>query len=290
MALEGVLLPIITPFRDGSFDEVSYKKCLTHYMKTEITGIIPCATTGESPTLTDDEYFRILDITLETVADKIPVYFGASGNDTAKVVKLVRALEKRGIRGILSTGPYFNRPDQRGIYEHFAKIAETAPIDIILYNIPYRTARNIENETIRRLAEIKNIIGLKDSCGDIKQTSELLIDPPSGFSILTGEDAMFFITLALGGQGGILASAHLSTDLFTGIYRDIRANDISIAREKWKPLSRFIPLLFNEPNPAPIKYCLKKAGLISSAELRLPLVEITDALKTKLDAVPGISF
>ncbi|HNX59049.1 MAG TPA: 4-hydroxy-tetrahydrodipicolinate synthase [Spirochaetota bacterium] len=283
MALEGVYIPLVTPFKNGSIDLVSYKKMIQHYMTKGIAGFIPLATTGESPTIEEDEYFAIVDATFDIVGDKLPIYFGASGNDTAKVIKLVHKLEKHGAKGILSSGPYYNRPDQRGIFEHFSKIAESSSLDIIIYNIPYRTARNIENDTIRRLAEIRNIIGIKDSCGDIKQTSELLIDPPSDFSILTGEDALFFSTLALGGKGGILASAHISTDVFVSVYNNMKDNNHSSALEKWKPLSRIIPLLFGEPNPAPIKYCLAKLNLIASSETRLPLMEITDELKKALD-------
>lgn len=283
MALEGVYIPLVTPFKNGSIDLVSYKKMIQHYMTKGIAGFIPLATTGESPTIEEDEYFAIVDATFDLVGDKLPIYFGASGNDTSKVIKLVHKLEKHGAKGILSSGPYYNRPDQRGIFEHFSKIAESTPLDIIIYNIPYRTARNIENDTIRRLAEIRNIIGIKDSCGDIKQTSELLIDPPSDFSVLTGEDALFYTTLALGGKGGILASAHISTDVFVSIYNDMKGNNHSSALEKWKPLSRIIPLLFGEPNPAPIKYCLEKLNLIASAETRLPLMGITDELKKALD-------
>jgi len=285
MALEGVYIPLVTPFKDGTIDLVSYKKILQHYMTKGVAGFIPLATTGESPTVEEDEYFAIVDATFDCVGDKLPLYFGASGNDTAKVVKLVRKLEKHGVKGILSSGPYYNRPDQRGIFEHFSRIAECAPLDIIIYNIPYRTSRNIENETIRRLAELKNIIGIKDSCGDIKQSSELLIDPPADFSILTGEDALFYISLALGGHGGILASAHYSTESFVAVYSEMKNNNHVSALAKWQPLSRVIPLLFGEPNPAPIKYCLMKMNLLASSETRLPLMEITDELKKQLDKI-----
>jgi 4-hydroxy-tetrahydrodipicolinate synthase len=233
----------------------------------------------------DDEVYRLVDLTAETVKGRIPVYFGASSYDTAKLVKQAKALERRGVKGILSSTPYYNRPDQRGIFEHFRSVAESTSMDIILYNIPYRTGRNIENDTIRRLAEIKNIIGLKDSCGDIKQTSELLLDPPHDFSILTGEDALFFTTLALGGSGGILAAAHVETEKFLRVYEFMKENQHHEAREAWKTLAEIILLLFIEPNPAPIKYLLEKCGLIESSELRLPLVGITEDLKAKLDVV-----
>ena len=153
-----------------------------------------------------------------------------------------------------------------------------------MYNIPYRTGRNMENATIHRLAECRNIIGIKDCSGNLEQSLQLLLDRPhEGFSILTGEDILFYTTLVHGGDGGILASANLHTELFADVYRSVRANDHHAALAKWKKLAAFIPLLFEEPNPAPIKYCLYKAGVLQSPETRLPLTEISDRLKEKLD-------
>ncbi len=203
------------------------------------------------------------------------------------MIKRLKTIEKYNPAGILSVSPYYNRPDQRGIFEHFRSIAESTDLDIIVYNIPYRTGRNIENETIHRLAEIKNIVGLKDSCGDIKQTMVLLQDPPPGFSIMTGEDILFYTTLLLGGSGGILASAHLRTADFIAVYNKIQANDHKGALSAWKTLSKMIPLLFEEPNPAPLKHCLYKMALIDSPETRLPIVGITEKLQHKLDAALG---
>ncbi|MDP4256559.1 MAG: dihydrodipicolinate synthase family protein, partial [Bacteroidota bacterium] len=157
--------------------------------------------------------------------------------------------------------------------------------NIVMYNIPYRTGRNMENATIHRLSECRNIVGIKDCSGNLDQTLQLLLNRPhEDFSILTGEDILFYTTLVHGGDGGILASANLHTGLFVDIYRLVRANDHRAALEKWKKLAAFIPLLFEEPNPTPIKYCLYKAGVLQSPEARLPLVEISDLLKQRLDA------
>ena len=143
----------------------------------------------------------------------------------------------------------------------------------------------MENETIYRLSEINNIAGLKDCSGNIKQTAELLMNPPKDFSILTGEDLLFFLTLTMGGQGGILSSAHLKTEQFVEVYNKIKENDLEAALKLWKPLYDFIPLLFKEPNPAPVKYCLEKLSLIDSDEVRLPLTEISDQLKDKINSI-----
>lgn len=283
MKIKGVLVPIITPFFHGEVDFESYKKIIQHYSKLGVAGFVPLATTGETPTLSDYEYQSILEKTIEYNESNLPLYIGFGGNNTEKMAKDIKKIEKYKIQGILSVCPYYNRPDQRGIYQHFKRISESTPLDLILYNIPYRTGRNIENDTTRRLAELKNIVGIKDACGDFSQSSELLLNRPKDFSILTGEDAFFYSTLMLGGDGGILASAHLNTEKFIEIYEKIQANDHFRALEIWKTLAGLIPLLFEEPNPAPIKYCLYKLGLIKSQEIRLPLVQISQALAKKID-------
>lgn len=285
MPISGVWLPIITPFIDDKIDYKSYKRMIDHYADKGISGLIPLGTTGEIPVLSDYEFEEMIDKTLEYNEGRLPVYVGVGGNYTAKVIKKLKVAEKYNIQGILSVCPYYNRPNQEGIYSHFKSLAEETALNIIIYNIPYRTGTNIENDTIYKLAELKNIAGLKDSCGDIKQTMALLLNPPKNFSILTGEDILFYLTLTLGGQGGILASSHLKTEHFVDVYNKVKANDQKAALKIWKQLYNFIPLLFKEPNPAPIKYCLKELGLIDSPELRLPLIQISDQLKTKLDSV-----
>lgn len=285
MQLTGVWLPIITPFKDNKIDYVSYQRMIDYYTKKGISGFIPLGTTGESPVLSDYEFEEMIEKTMEFNNNRLPVYVGIGGNYTAQVIKKVKIAEYYDIQGILSVCPYYNRPSQEGIYYHFKSIAEETPLDIIVYNIPYRTGVNIENETIYKMAEIKNIVGLKDSCGDIKQTMSLLMHPPKDFSILTGEDILFYTTLALGGQGGILASSHLKTESFVDVYNKMKANDQEGALKIWKQLYDFIPLLFKEPNPAPTKYCLKELGLIESPEVRLPLMQISNTLKTKLDKI-----
>lgn len=283
MQLTGVYLPIITPFLNDKIDYESYKRLIDYYSDKGISGIIPLGTTGEVPTLNDYEFEEMIEKTMEYNTRHLPVYVGVGGNYTAKVIKKVKVAEYYDIQGILSVCPYYNRPNQEGIYEHFKSIANETALDIIMYNIPYRTGVNIENDTVHKLSEIKNIIGVKDASGDVKQTMELLMNPPKDFSILTGEDILFYVTLLMGGQGGILAASHLYTEEFIDVYNKVKANDHAGALQIWKKLYEFIPLLFKEPNPAPIKYCLNKQGLISSPEVRLPLVQISNQLKEKLD-------
>lgn len=283
MQLCGVWLPIITPFTDDAIDYESLRKMIDYYIGRGISGLIPLGTTGESPTVTDSEYEEFIARTMEFVNGRVPVIAGAGGNCTKKTVELVRRLEKYRVDGILSVCPYYNRPDQNGIFQHFQKVAEATDLKIIIYNIPYRTGRNIENETIHKLAEIPNIVGVKDACGDFKQSMALLLNPPEDFAIFTGEDILFYPTLMLDGAGGILASAHLATRDFVDLYNLVQAGDRRGALTIWRRLTEFIPLLFAEPNPAPIKYCLKQMGLIRSEEVRLPLTPISSGLRVKLD-------
>ena len=283
MELKGVWLPVVTPFINNEIDFESYKNLIDYYIDKKITGIIPLGTTGESPAVEDDEFIRIVETTIEAVNDRVPVCFGVGGNYTDKVVRQIKKIEKYDFAGILSVSPYYSRPGQAGIYEHFRKISENTAKSIIIYNIPYRTGRNIENETIYRLAELPNIAGIKDSCGDIKQSMELLLNRPADFSVLTGEDLLFFTTLTLGGDGGILAAAHVHTEKYLKIYDLVKSNNHIEAAALWKGLAGLIPHLFIEPNPSPVKYILKRMNLISSDETRLPLTGISEGLKVKLD-------
>lgn len=280
---EGVMIPLITPFKDGKVDFNSYERLVNHLINQGVSGIIPLATTGEMPTISEYESEEIIERTIEINAGRVQVYVGLGGNNTNEVIKKVKFVEKYNMDGILSVVPYYSRPSQEGIYQHFKGISESTDLNIIIYNIPYRTGVNAENETIYKLAGFKNIVGIKDCCGDIKQTTDLLINRPDNFSILTGEDAFFYTTLLLGGDGGIMGSASIRTKEFVDVYNLIKQNNYQDALKKWKDLYNMIPLLFKEPNPTPIKYCLSRLGMIYSDEVRLPLVNISDNLKEELD-------
>lgn len=280
--MKGIWLPIITPFKNDEMDLQSYRELIDHYISQGISGIIPAGTTGESPALMDYEMELLLHTTMEHVNGRVPVFFGHGGNFTKKVIKGLDRLHKTGVKGILSVCPYYNRPNQQGIYEHFNAISESTDLDILLYNIPYRTGRNMTNETIFKLAERDNIIALKDACGDFAQSTALLMNKPENFSILSGEDPTLFASLALGGDGGIVASAHLNTDLYVKMYDHFKENDLAKAQDVWSKLYPVIPYLFKEPNPAPIKHLLKQMDKIDSEELRLPMTPCTPEYKEVL--------
>jgi 4-hydroxy-tetrahydrodipicolinate synthase len=281
--ISGIWLPIITPFRDGAVDLASYERLLEHYLARGVAGIFPLGTTGESPTLDEDEIDALVDRTVAVVAGRVPVFVGIGGNATAKVVKTVKRLERYGFEGIVSVCPYYNRPGQDGLRAHFTRIAEATAREILIYNIPYRTSVNLLNETLLRLAELRNIVGVKDSSGNLTQSLELLRLRPRGFAVLTGDDAQLYITLAHGGDGGILAAAHLDTELFISVYQRMIANDHRGARAVWARLEALVPLLFKEANPMPLKHCLWRQGLIASPECRLPLTRVSRELADALD-------
>jgi 4-hydroxy-tetrahydrodipicolinate synthase len=280
----GLWLPLITPFRDGALDLESYERLVAHYLSRGVDGLFPLGTTGESPTLDEDEVAAIVERTLAVAKGRVPVFVGLGGNATHKVEKSLKRLERLPFQGIVSVCPYYNRPSQDGLTEHFRRIAEATDRDVLIYNIPYRTAVNLSNDSLLELAQVPNIVGVKDSSGSIAQSLELLARKPADFSVLTGEDALYFTMMANGADGGILAASHVMTERFVEVGRRFAANDVAGARAAWAPLAAITPLLFAEANPMPIKHLLWRQGLIASPECRLPLTKISDGLARRLDA------
>jgi 4-hydroxy-tetrahydrodipicolinate synthase len=282
--ISGLWLPLVTPFKDGAVDFPSYEHLIDHYLAEGVDGLFPLGTTGESPALDDDEIDELVERTVAKAAGRVPVFVGVGGNATHKIEKTLRRLDRFAFEGIVSVCPYYNRPSQDGLIAHFRAVAAATDRDVLIYNIPYRTAVNLSNDSLLELAEVSNIVGVKDSSGSIAQSLELLQRKPADFSVLTGEDALFFTMMANGADGGILAASHLMTAGFVEVGRRFAANDVAGARAAWAPLASFVPLLFAEANPMPIKYLLWRQGLIASPECRLPLTRISDALARRLDA------
>lgn len=287
MELGGVWIPLVTPFRDSRLDLPALQRLVEGLVPKGIAGLVVGATTGESLVLSEDELSALVRATRDAARGRVPVLAGAGGPDTRRVIASVERAAQAGADGVLSICPYYTRPDARGILAHFQAIAASTPLPVVLYDNPSRTAVRMHNDTIRRLAEIENVVGLKDCSGDVVQSMELLLDPPPRFSILTGEDALFYPMLTLGAAGGILASAHWATESYVAVWRAVQQNDHRRARELWARLLPGTRLLFEEPSPAPIKHLLQAAGRIPSGELRLPLVPPSEALKRRLAALAG---
>jgi 4-hydroxy-tetrahydrodipicolinate synthase len=282
--IAGVWLPVITPFVDGNVDFESYESLIEQAIAKGITGLFPLGTTGESPTIDSYEVEAIVDRTAAIVRGRIPVFIGVGGNATHMVIKTLKRLERYAFEGIVSVCPYYNRPSQDGLREHFTRISESTDREIVIYNIPYRTSINLTNETLLQLAELRNIVGVKDSSGNISQSLDLLRQRPQGFAVMTGEDHLYFTMLAHGAEGGILASSHIRTDLFLEIHSKMAANDHQGARAAWGQLEPLIPLLFKEANPMPLKHVLWRQGILRSPECRLPLTRISETLAQELEA------
>ena len=284
-SLSGVWLPMITPFLDGAVDLKSYQRLLHHYMDQGLAGLIPLGTTGEAPTLDDDEVEALVELTTRVVGNHLRVYFGVGGNATHKVIRTLRRLERYPFEGILSVCPYYNRPNDEGIRRHFERIADSTDRRILIYNIPYRTGVNLSNDTVLALSRLPNMVGIKDCCANLAQSVDLLRRRPSGFAVLTGEDAQFYTTLGLGGDGGILASAHYQPRSFAEVFERMAANDHRGAFAVWSSIETAVRVFFKEPNPMPIKHWLWRQGLIESPECRLPLTRVSERLGEEIEAM-----
>ena len=285
--LSGVWLPIVTPFRDGEVDFKSYEQLLRHYSDQGLAGLIPLGTTGESPALDDDEAEAIVELTTRVVGKDMRIYLGVGGSATHKVIRTLRRLEAYSFEGILSVCPYYNRPTDEGMLQHFERIADATDRRIIIYNIPYRTGVNLSNDTVLALSRLSNVVGIKDCCANFAQSIDLLRRRPEGFAVLTGEDAQFYTSLALGADGGILASAHYMTPRFVEVFRLMAANDHQAARRVWSSIEPAVRLFFKEPNPMPIKHWLWRRGLIESPECRLPLTRVSEGMAREIEKLEG---
>jgi 4-hydroxy-tetrahydrodipicolinate synthase len=284
--LHGLWLPLITPFRDGALDETSLRRLVRHYVSLPVNGLVLAATTGESLTLTPSETERLVF----TVRDEarttknLPVLLGLSGSNTSALLGTLGRTASWPIDGYLISCPYYSRPSQHGLALHFSALADRAEHPLLLYNIPYRTGVNLGNEAMLRLADHPNIFGLKDCCADREQSLELLRRRhPQTFAVLTGEDAQYQEALSDGADGGILASAHVETGIFAEIYRLLAGGERDAALARWRSVADLTKLLFSEPSPAPIKHWLWRSGLIDSAEVRLPMTEVSAELAARID-------
>lgn len=285
-ALHGLWLPLITPFRDGTLDEASLRRLVTHYAAEAIDGLILGATTGEGMSLDDDEAERLVTVTRAALAEAdraMPIYLGLSGSDTRKLVRTMARTAAWGMDGYLVACPYYTRPSQQGLFQHFSALADSTDRPILIYNIPYRTGVNLGNETMLRLAERANIVGVKDCCADPAQSFDLVRQKPADFVVLTGEDPFYYSALTQGADGAILASAHVHTAAFASVRSKMLANDQQGALADWQRLADIPRLLFAEPSPAAIKHWLWRAGLIDSPEMRLPMVPVSAGLAERIE-------
>ena len=285
--LQGLWLPLVTPFRDGELDETSLRRLVRRYADGPVDGLILAATSGEGMTLGIAELERVVAVVRAEISESgryLPICLGLSGAGTRKMLDTLDETAAWPIDGYLIASPYYLRPSQRGLRQHFSALADHASWPIVLYNIPYRTAVNLTNETLLELAQHPNIVGLKDCCADRAQSIDLLRRRPAGFRVLTGEDAQYYEALSDGADGAILLSAHIETETFASVRTLLREGNRDAALARWESIAELTRLLFAEPSPAPAKYWLARTGLIERAEVRLPMVEVGAELAARLDA------
>ncbi len=286
MKLRGCGTALVTPFkRDGSIDEGALRQLVQWQVNSGIDFLVPCGTTGETPTLTHEEWLRVIDVTIEAAQGRVPIMAGATSNNTQEAVaKAKEASERRGVDFILSATPYYNKPTQDGIYQHFKAIADASQKPLVLYNIAGRTGTNIETSTLRRLAEIPNIIGVKEASGNISQIAEVCATVPEDFVVFSGDDAITLAVIGLGGVGIVSVASNEIPAEMTRMTQAALANKWDMARLLFR---KYLPLMqanFIESSPGPVKAVLSMMGRIEEV-YRLPLVPMRPENRAKLEKV-----
>ena len=283
--IRGCGTALVTPFkRDGSVDEVALRKLVQFQLREGIDFLVPCGTTGETPTLEHGEYLGVIRIVVQEVAGKVPVIAGAGGNNTEKVIDLAPEIESIGAQGILSVAPYYNKPTQEGLFQHFQAIAESTDLPMIVYNVPGRTSSNIEPATVARLSQIPNIIGIKEASGSITQQMEVLAAVGPDFRVLSGDDSFTFPLMALGGKGIISVISNEIPGPMTRLAHLMLEGKIDEARKLHFQLLPLMQVNFIETNPIPVKAALAMMGMIEEV-YRLPMVPMKPENRAKLEKV-----
>jgi 4-hydroxy-tetrahydrodipicolinate synthase len=263
---------LVTPFRtDGSLDESALRSLVKRQIDAGINFLVPCGTTGESPTLTHAEHLRVVELTLEIAKGKVPVLAGAGGYNTAEVISLAKELQDLGADGILSVTPYYNKPTQEGLFQHFKAIASAVNLPIILYSVQGRTGVNIEPSTVLRLSQIPNIVGIKEASGNISQMGAILNLVPKEFLVLSGDDSLTLPLISLGGRGLISVASNEIPAEMTRLVQSARSGDFAEARRLHFQYLSLMDINFIESNPIPVKAALAEMGLLQPV-WRLPLV------------------
>jgi len=283
--LKGCGTALVTPFKeDLSIDEEALARLVEFQIAEGIDFLVPCGTTGESVTLSDSEQRRVVEIVIQAAQGRVQVVAGAGGNNTAHVIKLARDYERLGVRALLSVSPYYNKPTQEGLYQHFRAIAESTDLPVIVYNVPSRTAVNILPDTIARLAEIPNIVGVKEASGDISQIAEIAARAPDDFKLFSGDDSITLPVVALGGVGVISVAANEAPQWMTALTRACLENDWDEARHLNRKLFPLMKANFIETSPGPVKAALALMGKVKEL-YRLPMVPVSQQTRDKLRSV-----
>jgi 4-hydroxy-tetrahydrodipicolinate synthase len=284
MELFGCGTALVTPFRgDGAVDEQALVRLVNWQVESGVNFLIPCGTTGEASTMSDAENLRVIELTTQTAAGRVPVFAGCTHNATSEVVARAKKMAKvPGLTGLLTANPYYNRPGQEGQYQHFRAVAEATELPVLLYNIPSRTGANLEPATVLRLAELKNVIGVKESSGNLAQITELITQAPEGFKVFAGDDGIALPVIALGGAGLVSVASNAIPAQMAKMVGAALSGDWATARKINKEFFRLMQAHFWEPSPAPVKAVMAMMGRIEEA-LRLPMVPVSAPTRQKLE-------
>jgi 4-hydroxy-tetrahydrodipicolinate synthase len=277
----GSMVALVTPFKDGQVDWRSLDGLVEFHIKNGTSGIVPCGTTGESATLDHEEHHGVIEAVVKAVNKRVPVIAGTGSNSTAEAIELTRGAEKAGADGALLISPYYNRPTQEGIYQHYKKVAESVGIPLIVYNIPARTGSKIEPETLARLAEITNVAGVKEATGSVDQAIDVIRLCGDRFGVYSGEDSLTFSLMAVGGKGVISTVANIAPQAMSQLTDACLKGNWERGRELQLKLVPLIRAVFLETNPIPIKTALSLMGKCTG-DLRLPLTPMSEGNLKKL--------
>jgi len=281
---KGSMVAIVTPFKNGKIDEKAFEHLIEWHIKEGTHGIVPCGTTGEASTLDYEEHYKVIEIAVKVVNKRIPVIVGTGSNSTEEAIMITKKAEQLGADAALIVTPYYNKPTQEGLYRHFKAIASSTGLPIILYNVPGRTSVNLLPSTVARLAEIPQIMGIKEATGDMKQVSEIIRLCGDKITVLSGDDFTNLTLLALGGKGAISVTANICPGDMAELFNAWERGDIAKARQLHYKLEPINKVMFIETNPIPVKTALSMIGKIKE-EFRLPLCEMSQSNKEKLAEV-----
>ena len=270
---QGLYVAIVTPFKNGKIDEESYAKLIEMHAQAGTDGIVPAGTTGESPTLTPEEHEHLIELTVKLVNKRMKVMAGTGSNSTAEAVEYTVAAEKAGADAALVVNPYYNKPTQKGLYEHFKAVAESVKIPVIVYNIMGRTGVNVSTETMAKLSKIPNIKGVKEASGDLSQMTDVVRQCGEGFDVLSGDDALTLPLLAVGGKGIVSVVGNIIPKEVRAMVEAFNSGDIKKARELNYKMLPLVKAMFIETNPIPVKAAMEMMGLIDG-EIRLPMTKL----------------
>ena len=288
MELFGCGTALITPFgADGAVDEAALVSLVDWQIQSGVELLVPCGTTGEAATLGGEEWLRVVEVTCAVSGGRVPVFAGCTHNSTREAVARVQQVSRvRGLSGVLTANPYYNRPGQEGQYQHFRAVAEATELPVLLYNIPARTGANLEAATVLRLAELPNVVGIKESSGNLAQITELLTTAPRSFGVFCGDDGLALPVLALGGAGLISVASNVIPGQMSDMVRAALGNDWATARRINRHFFRLMQGLFWEPSPAPVKAMMAILGR-GEENLRLPMVPVSRATRHRLEVLAG---